>query len=232
MSLHDIWRGDVMPLSGVAVAIGRNSFDPPAPTVPVFDIHARSLVFHDSGPGSRPSGILYYRSSGGRQRLELIPAGSGARAIVTAVYIDVYDDTGGNSIGTRLTTVAFDTTRTNSHEDIFVFDDANDQIHINHRGVYVFEYRVTMDNATTVRTTSETRLERRAPGGAYAQVAGTLTFGYHRTTTDGEGSVAAKIILNNVVAGDTFRVRSQIIAGTTAITQVLEASSFTIRKIG
>ena len=61
--LHDIWRGDVMPLSGEMVSIGRNQYDPPAPFVPVQDIHQNVAVFHD-GQILRNSGIIRYNRSG------------------------------------------------------------------------------------------------------------------------------------------------------------------------
>lgn len=228
MSLHDIWRGDVMPLSGVAVSIGRNTFDPPAPTVPVFDIHARSLELHDSGNNS--SGILRYNGTGPApgERLELIPSNSGTQPIVTAVLFDAYDSTGGTVVNTSLTILDISTERINTHPDIFVLN-ASSGVQINRAGTYVLEYRYSFDTAhATVRSTGRTYLERSVAGGAFAEVAGTRSYSYHRIAANGEASAAAKVILD-VAVGDTFRLRGISIG--VIISQLANGTSLTIRKL-
>ena len=232
MSLHDIWLGDVMPMSGVAVAIGRNSYDPPAPVVPVYDIHARELDLHDSGgKGDGGSGIVTYNAQttteGGR--LELIPSMSGTQSVMTAVYIDVYDTTGGNTITNSQTVVGFDTTRENSHPDIFVFSNANDTIQINQTGKYLVEYRVTYVASANTRSSSRTYLERQAAGGAFSEVAGTRTLSYHRDTLNLGGTATAKLILD-VTAGDTLRLSAIRLTGVD-LTQFADGTSLTIQKL-
>lgn len=232
MSLHDIWRGDVMPLSGVAVAIGRNSFDPPAPVVPVFDIHARSLVFHDSGSDVPSSGILQYNGQQSTEggRLELIPSMSGAQPIVTAVLFDAYEAAGGLSVTTTITPLSLDTERVNTHPLVYVL--AGDELQINNAGTYVFEYTASYDIASTTRTSSQTVLRRQAPGaGAFSTVTASLTWGYHRTTAAGEGSCSAKVILDDVVAGELFRLEGIIIAGAASISQLAEGTRLTVRRL-
>jgi len=240
MSLHDIWRGDVMPLSGVEVAIGRNSFDPPAPVVPLYDIHNRTLVLHDSagdpvGPISPGfSGILYYNSLdpefGGR--LEVIPSNSGAQPIVTAVYFDAYQNAGGKVVTSTASTLLLSDVRANSHPDIFVpLPTLASGVQINQSGVYSFEARVSLDaTSATVRSSSFCFLEKQPAGGAFAIVPGSRMWGYHRLTANGEDTMNMKVILD-VNLGDTFRLRGQVLGTSPNVTQLLLGTSLTIRKL-
>ena len=216
-----------MPLSGVAVSIGRNTFDPPAPVVPVFDIHARSLVLHDSG--SDASGILTYNAQADNQggRLELIPSMSGAQPIVTAVLFDAYEAAGGTTVTTSLTTIGLDTQRINSHTAIFVL--SADTVQINQAGTYIFEFRASFDSTTTTRTNARTELQRQIAGGSFAAITGAGAFSYHRTTANGQGTACCKVILE-VDLGDTFRLQSIVLAGSN-VTQLANATSLTIRKL-
>lgn len=215
-----------MPLSGVEVSIGRNSFDPPAPTVPVFDINARLYVLHDSGTEAG-SGIIQFHAL--NNHLIVNPSNSGAQPIVTAVLFNAYDAAGGNSVSSTLTTLNVDTERVNTHPDIFVL--AADEVQINASGTYVFEYNASYDVSVATRTSARTLMEREAPGGAFTAIPGTLSFGYHRQTTNGEDTHSAKFILDDVSAGDKFRIGGIILAGAAAITQIADGTSLTIRKL-
>jgi hypothetical protein len=228
MSFHDILRGDVIPLSGVAVAIGRNSFDPPSPVVPVFDIHQRTAVLHDSGAPVH-SGVVSFNSD--ENRLELIPSNSGAQPIVTAVLWDGYDNTGGTTVGASNVTVAIDTERVNTHPDVFVFDGTEpNHVQINMPGTYEFEYSVTLDASTTTRSSCRIWLRRLNPGASFGEVTGSRSFTYNRTTAAGEDTGNAKIILENIVAGTVFGLRAIRIAGGNCVT-VADGSRLTIRKL-
>lgn len=230
MSLHDIWRGDVMPLSGIPVSIGRNTFDPPAPVVPVFDIHARSLILHDSA-GIGSSGIVqYFGHPASGQRLQLIPSNSGMQPIVTAVLFDAYDGTGGNSITTSATVVSLDTVRLNTHPAIFTL--AGNVVQINASGTYIFEYRISTDATdASARTSAQYTLARQPPGGSFSEVAGARSFTYNRLSANGEDTANAKIILNDVRRGERFELLGQVIAGTNPVTQLQHGTSLTIRKL-
>lgn len=61
MGLHDILRGDVIPLSGTKVSIGRNRYDPPAPFVPVEEVIQNIAVFVDPATGT--SGVIRFKGS-------------------------------------------------------------------------------------------------------------------------------------------------------------------------
>jgi hypothetical protein len=231
MSLHDIWRGDVMPQSGVAVSIGRNTFDPPAPVVPVYDIHARSLVFHDSGSNAG-SGIVQYNSE--NRHLQLIPSNSGAQPIVTAVLFDAYDALGGSGIFSVATPMAFATTRLNTHSTIFSFDSLKSELTFNMPGTYEITYRISGDNTGAIRSSARSQLEERTvAGNAFAAVTGSLSFGYHRLAANGEGSMTAKVILEDLKEGHTVRVTTAIISGDVvgAVLQIVDSSSLTARKL-
>jgi hypothetical protein len=218
-----------MPQSGVAVAIGRNSFDPPAPVVPVFDIHARSMVMHDSGTSG--SGILYYnaRNTEFGGRLELIPSNSGTQPIVTAILFDAYDVTGGTTVTSSATALTIDTERINTHPGVFVM--SSNQVQINQSGVYSFEYRASFDNnASATRTSARANIEKQPAGGAFASVPGCTSYTYNRITANGEDTANAKVILP-VNLGDTFRISAQIIGGGPDVIQVASGTSLTIRKL-
>lgn len=225
-SLHDIWRGDIIPQSGVDVAVGRNSVDPPSPVVPLLDVHLRQNVFHDTGVDSN-SGVVFYNAL--NRRLELIPSNSGAQPIVTAVLWDGYDSVGGNTISFVTTVVDINTERVNTHPEIFNF--ASDQVTIWTSGVYEFEYRVSVDATTTNRGSCRFNLARSAIGGGlFTEVAGSRSYTYNRTSAAGEDTANAKLILNDVEVGDVFEVRGIRIAGTDCV-QIANASSLTIRKL-
>lgn len=228
MSLHDIWRGDVMPLSGVAVAIGRNSFDPPAPVVPVYDIHTRLLVFYDSGSPAH-SGIMSYHSQ--RGVLNFQPSNSGAQAIVTAVYFDAYIFIPSTTITATPSTIQIDTVRANSHPEIFAF--ASSELQINMSGIYSLEFRASADNdLTTTRSSARWWLERQAPGGSFAEIPGSRAFSYHRINTNGFDTANGKIIQEAVAVGDKFRLRGDILAGAASLAVAGSGCSLTVRKLG
>lgn len=215
-----------MPLSGVDVAIGRNTFDPPAPVVPLTSIHQRQAVLHDSGTPEH-SGVVSFNS--GENRLELIPSNSGAQPIVTAVLIDAYDETGGTTVSTSLVTVIMDVERVNTHPNVFVL--SSNQIQVNMPGVYEIEYRVSIDAVdASTRSSCRVGLYRTAPGGSATEVTGARSYTYNRLSAAGEDSVACRVILDDVVVGDIFEVQAIRIAGADCTT-IADGSSLTIKKL-
>lgn len=225
-SLHDILRGDVIPQSGVEVAIGRNSLDFSSPVVPLLDVHMRRAEFHDSGAPAQ-SGILSFHSED--NVLRLIPSQSGAQALVTAVMIDVYDAGGGQSVTTTASTIQFDTTRLNTHPEIYNFT-TDGRIQIFMPGAYEFEFRVTLDAVSTTRTTTRTFLRRSINGGGtFLTIAGSDAYGYQRTTVVGSDTANSKVVLG-VVEAAIFDVQSIVVTGGNT-SAVANCSSFTIKKI-
>ncbi len=225
-SLHDIIRGDVIPLSGLAVSLGRNTFDPPSPTVPFFDIHNRSSILYDSGFPTN-SGIFAYNAD--KLRLQLIPSNSGAQPVVTAVFLEVYDGAGGGTLNTTKTTVSFDTVRHNTHPLIYAF--ASNEVQINMSGTYNFHWRVSsLNTAIATNTTVSTWLEQQIPGGSYAEVSGTraydnnfFTINVNTVTLNSFALVAASGV------GWKYRVRSENSAQST--TQIANGTALTIQKV-
>ena len=219
-----------MPLSGVAVAIGRNSFDPPAPVVPVYDIHTRLLVFHDSGTPAH-SGILSYHSQ--RGVLNFQPSNSGAQAVVTAVYFDAYIVSSGTILSTSPLNIFVDTVRQNSHPEIFAFVAASGELQINMSGVYCLEYRGSADNdSSAIRSSAMWWFERQAPGGLWAEIPGSRAFSYHRINNNGSDTANCKIIQDAVGVGDKFRFRGQILSGVARLAVLPSGCSLTVRKLG
>jgi len=226
-SIHDIWNGDIIPESGVDVAVGRNSLDFPSPVVPLLDVHLRRAEFHDSGENSN-SGIVSFHAE--KNRLELIPSNSGAQPIVTAVLFDAYDNTGGSTISSTATTLNIDTERVNTHPEVYALE--SDVLTINMSGVYEFEYRASFDNSTGTRSSVRTFMERRGRGSStFAEIPGTRSFSYHRTAAAGEDSSNTKFILEAIAPGESYRVRSQILSGAASLAQVVDATSLTVKKL-
>lgn len=211
MSLHDIWRGDVMPLSGVAVAIGRNTFDPPSPMVPVFDIHARELDLYgktltDDDPPTvtSVSGILAF--DGIRNRLIFNPSNSGAAAVCTAVYIDTYNTVSG-ILGNLIIPVVLPLElRTSSSPEDFTLDGLGDII-VWASGTYEITYRFSVDSRVgNARFSGRHWLEHSSAAGSFAEVPGSRSFTFMRNNSTGRDTTLCTVILEGVSAGDKFRV--------------------------
>jgi hypothetical protein len=223
-NLHDQWIGDVMPQSGVSVALGRNTADGHQPAVPLIEAHTQLLMLHDT----LGSGILAYNAD--ELRLELTPttsAPSGTHAIVPSMYFDAYDNVGGNAITTTTGTVDIDTERTNSHPDIFVF--LNDELQINMAGDYEFNLRITTRGLQSNRATVTLFLEQLEPGGTYTEVQGTRATGYCRNATNRDGTANVTCIIP-VGVGDKFRMRAFVINNT--CNQTPDGTSMTVKRLG
>lgn len=195
-----------MPLSGVAASIGRNSFDPPAPVVPCFDVHARELDLHDSG--SDASGILAF--DGEASHLILNPSMSGAAPICTAFFFDAYNSGGlailnlFNGIGT---VVDIDTVRT-EFTDAFDIVGSPGEVHVWTSGTYEITYRATgSDNAGTNRHNVRAWLEHSSAGGSFVEVPGSRAYTYMQTTTADLVTIMCTVIVENVAPGDQFRLK-------------------------
>jgi hypothetical protein len=229
-SIHDIWRGDIIPESGVEISIGRNSLDFPSPVVPLLDVHLRRAELHDSGVLSN-SGIISYNSL--RNRLELIPSNSGAQPIVTAVLWDGYDTTGGTTVGVTTAVVTIDTERVNTHPNIFVHDGISaNAVQINMSGVYEFDYSVSIDSTdATLRSSCRTGIQRSTDGGTvFTGLTSSSSYTYNRLTAAGKATASAKVILEEVAPGTLFRVTAIRFGGVNCTT-IADASRFTIRKL-
>lgn len=228
MSLHDIWRGDVMPSSGVTVSIGRNTFDPPAPAVPIFSAHSKQLILHDSGTKTG-SGILTYNSN--NNRLELIASNSGAYGLVPAIFWDGYDNTGGLSLSGSPTTIGL-TQRASSHSNIFVL--ANNIVQINMAGAYEITFRGSADQTSSAtRITMRYFVEEAAAGNLFSEVPGTRAWSYNRNNTDGEGTAGGTFIRGGVNVGHRFRLAAQQETSPvqTGVVTLSEGSALTIRRL-
>lgn len=236
-SIHDILNGDIIPQSGIDVAVGRNSVDFPSPVVPLLDVHLRQGEFHDDAgdpDGVKPSGALSYNSE--LEYLQLIPGQSGTQPITTAVYIDVYNTASAN-VGnlTTPTTMPLNEIRSRSHEDVFSFDDAGDFIVIWTSGTYEVTLRSGTDNTNAAtRFVIRSWIEQSSLGGAFVEVDGSRVFSYHRIAAAGEGTGYVTVILEDVPPGT--KVRGRVASNTTGILvsgprSILGANSLTIRRL-
>ena len=194
MSLHDILRGDVMPLSGVSVSIGRNTFDPPAPVVPVTDIHHRSTVVH-----AGTSGILSYDSL--QRRWGVIPNNSGLQNIVPGDVLDVYRDAVDDGIGAgTFMAIGFNATRTNTNPALYELLAVSGIVQVHASGIYDIEYRVSGQNSATTpaRVTKRFWLQKLSPRNnetGFATVPGTFSYVYMHNAVLGDNTGVARCII-------------------------------------
>lgn len=232
-SLHDIWRGDVIPQSGIDVAIGRNSLDFSSPVVPLLDVHLRRLELHDSGAPAQ-SGIIQYNSES--EHLELIPAQSGTQPLVAAVYLHVRNTTtpglGGN-LDSPLTVPLNNNVLARSNVNDYTLESS--VISIWGSGTHEISLRTGSDNTQANRNEHRTWIEIASDTGSFVEVPGSRAFSYHRLAANGEGSTYVTVILNEVAPGTRIRGRIAVEAvSPTAITgQIILANScgFTIRRL-
>jgi hypothetical protein len=169
VSLYDILRGDVIPLSGINVSIGRNTYDGAAPAVPINDLHLRSLNLYDAST----SGTLTYNNTD--KRIDLIRTPKETYPIVTAVFFQVVDTVGGQTITTD-TPIIFDATPTyNTHPNIFVWN-GSDQLSLGAGGVYLVSWSVTLSPNSTAKASSFSVRLMIDNGSGYTEEPGTICY--------------------------------------------------------
>ncbi len=231
MSLHDIWRGDIMPLSGVIISMGRNSFDPPAPVVPFYDIHNKLSSINVS----TASGDLFYNSD--LRQLDLIPNNSGSQSIVLGSILDVYraDVDEAISDGTY-TDVTFDTVRINT-------DPANYElrssgiIQVHSSGTYDITYRISCESASvaTLRVTLRSWLQKLSPIAnetGFSEITGTSAWFYLHNAASGDDTKLVKCIIK-LQAEDMIQSVVQGWSGVAVdnVTVVADGCGLTIEKL-
>lgn len=215
MSLHDILRGDIMPQSGVDISIGRNTFDPPAPTVPVSDANARTLVLYDSGI-MVGSGIVSFKSS--NKHLLFKPAFSGVAPICTAVFIDAYNTSTSLGTTTTPTTVGVETTRAISSDKDFTI--VSNEIIIWGSGTYEITLKLSTNQTVgNTRYSATGFLEHSSANGSFVEVPGSKVYTYVRQATNGEDTSLVTIILPNIAPGDLIRGRAHLLSTAAVVSQ-------------
>lgn len=234
VSLYDIWRGDVIPASGLSISIGRNTYDGAAPAVPVNDLHLIELDLYATGTNTDPAIVTY---NPGNARLELstpVAVPGSTQAIVTAIIEHVYDNeaTGTNAFSSA-TPVVFRAESTNTHSDVYSWA-GNTDLTINLGGVYEMHWRVSaIDNggAGSRVTTFSVWLEE-DQGGGFTEVPGTRSFGVSPVdiTSSVKEGTANGFTLINVAPGYIYRVVAEETSGNTCF-QVEFGSSFLIKRM-
>jgi len=100
------------------------------------------------------------------------------------------------------------------------------EITINEDGWYEITYDVSLDSPVGgSRTTSQTELQSNG-----TLVAGSRSWGYHRTGSNAEDSLSATLKLN-LTSGDVVRVQSVRIAGTDALVTLADGCRLNIQSI-
>ena len=124
---------------------------------------------------------------------------------MVAVFYDSYLSSN-QTLSTSYSTIDFDTNRQNS--DTEVFSESAGEVTIAKAGVYLMMFQLTIGNTSTSRSEGIMRLQRKASGGSFAEVAGSTAQTYHRNNAQDatEGSVT---LMYTVTAGDVFRVQAK-----------------------
>jgi len=231
MSLHDIWRGDIMPLSGITISMGRNSFDPPAPVVPFYDIHNKLSSINVN----TASGDLFYNSD--LRQFDLIPNNSGSQSIVLGSIIDVYrmDVDEPISNGTY-TDVTFDTVRINTDPSNYELKSSG-IIQVHSSGTYDVTYRISCENAstTTLRVSLRSWLQKLSPIAnetGFSEITGTSAWFYLHNATSGDDTKLVKCIIK-LQAEDMIQSVVQGWSGVAVdnVTVVADGCGLTIEKL-
>lgn len=194
MSLHDILRGDIMPLSGVIISMGRNSFDPPASVVPFYDIHNKLSSINVN----TASGDLFYNSD--LRQFNFIPDNSGSQSIVLGSIIDVYriDVDEPISDGTY-TDVTFDTVRINTDPSNYELKSSG-IIQVHSSGTYDVTYRISCENGSvsSARVSLRSWLQKLSPIAnqtGFSEITGTSAWFYLHNQSNGDDTKLVKCII-------------------------------------
>jgi hypothetical protein len=127
----------------------------------------------------------------------------------TKEYFEVYDSIGGQTyLGTI--TVNLDTVNKNSNTSVFSL--SMPDVTINKTGTFFYSYKVTVKSATNTRTNSLNWLEKNT-----ALIPQSIAYSYHQNSTNGESTTGSTGIVE-LTSGDTLRIRSQMINGSTLAT--------------
>ena len=127
---------------------------------------------------------------------------------------------------TTLTTINFATSIRNDAAFTHATVGGGSEITINQTGWYEITYDVSLDAPVgNARTTSQTELQLNG-----TLVAGTRSWGYHRTSGNAEDSMSATIKLN-LTSGDVIRVQSVRVGGGDALVTLANGCRLNIQSI-
>ncbi len=124
---------------------------------------------------------------------------------MVAVFYDSYVSAN-QTLSSSYSTIDFDTNRQNS--DTAVFSESAGEVTVAKAGVYLFSFQLTIGNTSTSRSEGISRLQRKASGGDFAEVAGSTAKTYHRNNSQ-DGSEGSVSLMYSVTAGDVFRVQAK-----------------------
>lgn len=201
MSLHDLLRGDIIPLSGLSVSIGRNVYDSLAPTVPINDVHHRSMNLY-----AGLSGIITYYSL--LRHLGVIPNQSGVQTIVPGDVICVSRAGADISIeeGT-FAALAFDTINVNTNSKLYSTA-ASGIIRVHASGIYDIGCHGSFANDTTTdrisRRLSIQKLSPLANETGFVEIPGTRSWVYLHNLIPGDNTAFSRCIVS-LQAGDLIQ---------------------------
>ncbi len=136
---------------------------------------------------------------------------------------DIYDSAGGQTITASAITIALNTVR--SLSDTYSFNNSSGELEFITANQCWVSYRVSADDTSNSRSVTRCFMEIDT-GSGFSEVAGSRTYLYNRTTTAGENSAHAMMLID-ADAGDKVRVRASRETGSNNIT-IADGSSLSI----
>lgn len=138
--------------------------------------------------------------------------------------ITAYDSLGNQSF-TALTQINLDATTVIGN----LYSLATDAVTVNATGRYLISYQVSLNiNVGSTRTSTESSLFRDV-GSGFVEVVGSRSYGYHRTSANGEDTATATLVLD-LNSGDRLAVGSEVLAGG-AVTTIALGSRLTVQRL-
>ena len=124
---------------------------------------------------------------------------------MVALFYDSYLSAD-QTLSSSYSTIDFNKNRQNS--DTSVFSESAGEVTIAKAGVYLMMFQLTIGNTSSSRSEGIMKLERKASGGSFAEVAGSNALTYHRNNSQ-DGSEGSVSLMYSVTAGDVFRVQAK-----------------------
>ncbi len=160
--------------------------------------------------------MLIYNST----QSKWVNAGSGI-----AYYFDAYDNTGGTSVTATWADIPLDTER---EETGFNHTGSSADVIVDNNGTYVLTGRVSAFMTGTTRENIYIRFMRDT-GGGYAEIDGSIGYGYTRNTATPYGT-ATSTLLMDLNSGDKVKIQIRSDDGTATLATVADASGLTIHN--
>jgi len=159
---------------------------------------------------------------------KITPTNLGVGGVTPATaYFDAYLSNGNQNITGSFTTVLFDVERQNVGS---AFSLSSGELTISVAGTYMIMYQVTTGMTNSARTEATVKMQKKPSGGVFADVAGTVSATYSRTSS-ADNTTAAASIIATISANDEIRVVMARTAGSGSLKLPANGSRLNLFRI-